>query len=121
MSEPNTRTKGKIAEDLATVFLIKKQWRILGRNLNYRFGEIDILAVDLDARQLVIVEVKAKSGVGFGAASEMLPEYKQRRLRKLAKWILAQYNKPVRIDVVTVEQYLSPEPHIEHYVHAIGE
>ncbi len=103
------------------MFLVTKKWRILGRNLHYRFGEIDILAADLERKELVIVEVKAKSGTGFGAASEMLPTYKQKRLRKLAKWILAQYNKPVRIDVICVEQYLSPQPHIEHYVSAIGE
>lgn len=117
----DTRAKGRIAEDLAVVFLVGQGLRILGRNAHYRFGEIDILAADLDEKCLVIIEVKAKSGSRFGAPIEMISQSKRRTLVKLAKWIFAQYNKPVRIDVVTIEHCMSPNPHIVHYPCAIGE
>jgi putative endonuclease len=121
MGYVDTRAIGRYAEDMAVVFLVRKQWRILGRNLHYRFGEIDILAADLVAKQLVIVEVKAKRDATYGRAIEMLTPSKKRTLVKLAKWVQTAYNKPVRVDVVAIDNLMSPTPHVQHYPFALGE
>jgi putative endonuclease len=54
---------GKIGEEIATRFLIKKGYEIL--ELNYRkfHGEIDIIAKDLD--EVVFVEVKTVTRESF--------------------------------------------------------
>lgn len=115
----STRSTGSTAEDMAVDFLCQLGWNIVGRNLHYRFGEIDILAEYQN--QLIVVEVKAKRRAGQGAAVEMITPVKQKRLRQLAHWVQAEYNKPVRIDVLAIDNYGSPEMSITHYPYAVGE
>lgn len=115
----STRATGSTAEDMAVDFLCQLGWKIVGRNLHYRFGEIDILAEH--KKQLIIVEVKAKRHATQGMAIEMITPVKQRRLRQLAHWVEAEYNKPVRIDVIAIDDFGSPQATITHYPYAIGE
>jgi len=58
----NSREKGNIGEDTASVFLTEKGYRILNRNYRVRIGEIDIIA--FDGRCLVFIEVKAWNTFG---------------------------------------------------------
>ncbi len=70
-------------------------------------GEIDIICrhpAD-DGSQVVIVEVKARSGQGCGTALEAVGPRKARRLRAAALWWLAEGGLlpcRVRFDVVAV-------------------
>jgi putative endonuclease len=58
MINPNNNINiGKLGEDLACHFLIKKRYRILFRNYKEKFDEIDIIAKSFD-RVLVFIEVK---------------------------------------------------------------
>lgn len=70
---------------------------------NYRAsgGEIDLVA--REGGCLVFVEVKARSGTGFGTAEEALTPRKRARLWRAAQAFLAQHpwDGPVRFDVVT--------------------
>lgn len=50
--------RGRLAEWLAAAVLIAKGYRILGRNVKTRAGEIDIIAVR--GRRLAFVEVKRR-------------------------------------------------------------
>ncbi len=115
----STRSTGAEAEAYAERYLIAQGWKILGRNLHYRFGEIDILAQDKE--WMVIIEIKAKRTVMQGYAVEMLTPRKQRVLRQLAKIVAAEYNKPVRIDVITLDNWASHDPELTHYPFAVGE
>lgn len=57
----NTTEKGKIGEDVACSYLIKRGFTVVQRNYRKRWGEIDIVAHD--AQGLIhFIEVKAVSG-----------------------------------------------------------
>lgn len=115
----HSRGTGNLGEDQAAAFLEGLGWQIVGRNLHYRFGEVDILADS--GESLVLVEVKAKKSSLRGFAVEMLTPSKQQVLRKLAKWVELEYNKPVRIDVITIDNFASSNHKLTHYPFAIGE
>lgn len=115
----HTRDKGAYGESLVAEYLERLGWRIVARNLHFRFGEVDVVA--LAEKKLVLVEVKVKAGGGFGRAVEMITPQKQRTLLRLAKLLQTKYNRPVRIDVVVIDYLGSSAPHLTHYPNAIGE
>ncbi|GAA2068141.1 YraN family protein [Williamsia deligens] len=76
---------------------------MLDRNWRCRHGELDIIATD--GPTLVIVEVKTRTGDGFGAPAEAVTTAKYRRLRRLAcLWLEAQERgwASIRFDIVAV-------------------
>src|SRR5688500_14500824 len=115
----NTRQSGGQAEAYVCIYLEQLGWKILGRNMHYRFGEVDILADT--GESVALIEVKAKKSTTQGYAVEMLTPKKQQTLCKLAKWVGAEYNKPVRIDVITLDNCGSAQPLLAHYPFAVGE
>ncbi len=98
---------GRAGEQLAVDHLIGLGWSIIARNWRCSIGEIDIVAVDRDAT--VVVEVKTRSGVGFGHPLESVTAIKLARLRRLAgAWCAAREAagepraRQLRIDVIGV-------------------
>lgn len=79
----NRRETGVAGEDLAAHFLQRQGWLILARNWRCRAGEIDLVARDPDG-VVVICEVKARRGRGYGTPLEAITYAKARRLRELA-------------------------------------
>ena len=64
-------------------------WRILGTNVWAGSYELDLIA--RRGRELRFVEVKEKSGGGFGDPLEMVTPEKQRRVRRAAEsWLAAR-------------------------------
>lgn len=103
--ERPTQVLGRRGEDKAVEFLEARGWRIIARNWRCPEGEIDIVAAEPDGRTLVIVEVKSRSGVGYGAPLETITYAKARRLRRLATlYVRAAGLRPavIRIDGVGV-------------------
>lgn len=113
----DTKKIGSGAEAEVVKFLRRHRFRILGTNLNFGFGEIDVLA--RHKSDIVVVEVKAKSTREFGAGFEMVNYFKQKKLLLLAKNLQKKYPKAtIRIDVVSVD--LSGEiPRFEHFENAV--
>lgn len=107
---------GRYGEDLAAAHLTAAGMRVLARNWRCREGELDIIALDGDA--LVFVEVKARSGNGFGAPAEAVGPVKARRVRGLAcRWLVD--NRPpgahdLRFDVVSVVRRRGQQPELLH-------
>lgn len=101
----DNRNVGFLGEDLAADALEKKGYKILKRNFQNRFGEIDIIARDRSI--LVFVEVKTKKGVDFGMPEEMINASKLRRVQKMAEVYMNGKNLPCRIDVLAIT--LSPQ------------
>lgn len=98
------RRVGEAGEQAAAEFLAALGYRIIGRNVRFRSGEIDLVA--RDGGVLVFVEVKTRRGRGFGAPGEAVTAAKQRRLVRLAALYLARLGSdppPCRFDVVEVE------------------
>lgn len=103
----NNRQTGRLAEDLATQALTAKNYQILHRNFQNRYGEIDIIAKDQEI--LVFVEVKAKKGLNFGSPEEMINPFKLKKVQNMAIVYLQGsfahmkgQNLPCRIDVIAV-------------------
>ena len=88
---------------------------IVDRNWRCPQGEIDVVAREGD--ELVFVEVKTRSGVGYGHPLEAITPRKLARLRRLAAaWCLAHPGERgrVRIDAVAVIVPRSGEIEVEH-------
>lgn len=96
---------GAMGEALAVDHLTRMGLRILGRNWRCRYGELDVIASDEAARTVVFVEVKTRSGDGYGGLPYAVTQRKVRRLRRLAGlWLAGQDRRwaAVRIDVIGV-------------------
>jgi putative endonuclease len=85
----------------AGLTIVDRNWRPTGSGIR---GELDLIAREGGA--LVIIEVKTRSGTGFGTPAESVTAQKAQRIRRLAlAWLAAhpgQGNSSVRFDVVSV-------------------
>ncbi|RJL21758.1 YraN family protein [Bailinhaonella thermotolerans] len=96
---------GRFGEKVAADFLGSIGYSIIERNWRCRSGEIDIVAREGDA--LVVVEVKTRSGRGYGTPAESVTYTKARRLRGLAaQWARGHEGgfARIRIDVIAIER-----------------
>ena len=95
---------GTLGEKLAKNFLKKKGYRIRETNFRCREGEIDIVAQKKG--YLVFVEVRAKTGSGFGSPEESVTFAKKEKLIATAlSYLNTHKDLPDnwRIDFVGVE------------------
>jgi putative endonuclease len=78
-------------------------YRILGANVWVAGYELDLVV--RRGRSLAFVEVKSKSGAGFGTPEEMVTPEKQRRIRQAGQAWLGRNPEhagcAIRFDVVT--------------------
>ena len=99
-----TREQGEYTESLACQYLEEKGFKLLKRNFNCRFGEIDLIMQDND--NLVFVEVRYRRSTNFGSGAESITANKQSKLIKTASAYLQQHAKlnkhPARFDVVSI-------------------
>lgn len=113
---------GQLGEDLATIFLKNKRYKIIERNFRApRWGEIDIIAQDGD--QLVFVEVKTRVGEQMTSPLDAIHSHKIHALKRCAQFYIQQEQKnaaseALRLDAITVElQNLEDkQPIITHYI-----
>jgi putative endonuclease len=106
---------GARGEDLAVAHLTAAGLVVLDRNWRCRAGELDVVATD--GATLVVVEVKTRSGDGFGTPAESVTPRKLARLRRLAQLWLAEHRVgwvEVRFDVVAVLARPGCAPEVEH-------
>ncbi len=107
---------GELGERLAVAHLAGLGLHILERNWRCRYGELDIIASDAD-HTLVFVEVKTRTGDGFGGLEQAVTPQKLRRIRRLAGlWLAGQERgwPGLRIDVVGVRIGRLCNPEITH-------
>ena len=108
---------GALGERLAADHLAGLGLRILARNWRCRYGELDVIAADPTTDTVVFVEVKTRTGDGFGGLAQAVTERKARRLRRLAAvWLATQERRwaAVRIDVIGVRIGRRRTPEISH-------
>ncbi|PIS07994.1 YraN family protein [Candidatus Berkelbacteria bacterium CG10_big_fil_rev_8_21_14_0_10_43_13] len=117
MDKTKNKKTGNAGEEAVARYLESKGYKILDRNINFPFGEIDILAEQ--RKTIVIVEVKTVRGGGFGQAVDLVRYAKQNKLKLLARAISQKYpSRAIRIDVVGVD-WSGNEPKIEHIESAV--
>jgi putative endonuclease len=103
MPTESRKTLGRLGEQLAAEHFERLGWRIVERNYQTRFGELDLVAVDGEA--LVFAEVKT-CRLGRGDPWQSLHERKQAQVRKIAGLWFNQRRFPffacVRFDAIGV-------------------
>jgi putative endonuclease len=100
-----------------------KGYRVRDRNWRGPSGELD-LVVERHG-EIVFVEVKTRSGQGFGGALGAVDRAKRSAIDRTASAYLGRHglwNRPCRFDIVTVERAPRlPWVRIRHFVDAFGE
>ena len=76
------REIGKYYEEQPALYLEKKGYRIVDRNVNYRWGEIDLVVIDPDRNELAFVEVRSRKNYGMLAPEETVGKSKLKRLNR---------------------------------------
>lgn len=108
---------GAMGEALAVDHLTGMGLRILGRNWRCRYGELDVIACDDATRTAVFVEVKTRTGDGYGGLAHAVTPRKVQRLRRLAGlWLAGQDRRwaALRLDVIGVRVGRRRTPEITH-------
>ena len=108
---------GRYGEDLAAQHLQAAGLQVLDRNWRCRSGELDAVAREPDGT-VVFIEVKTRSGTGFGAPAEAVSVTKARRIRGLAcRWLQAHPGTgaaQLRFDVVSITTRRGVAPQVTH-------
>ena len=108
---------GALGEQLAVEHLRDQGLLTLARNWRCRYGELDVIAEHVASRTVVFVEVKTRTGDGFGGLAEAVTAQKMRRIRRLAALWLADQDvrwAGVRIDVIGIRLAAGAQPEISH-------
>ena len=99
-----SRNLGKQFEEVAEIFLQRNSCKILEKNYQVRFGEIDLIV--LDDETLAFVEVRFRSNTKYGGASYSVTKAKQQKLIKAAQLYLIKSKKfkgsACRFDVICI-------------------
>jgi putative endonuclease len=96
---------GNTAEAYALDYLQSQQLIFVTNNYRCRGGEIDLIM--LDNADLVFIEVKFRSSIGYGRAAEMVSASKQQKIIHCAELFLSKHQKYsnaiCRFDVFAIE------------------
>ena len=96
---------GRAAEWAALLLLLAKGYRLRHRNWRGAGGELDLVMES--RREIVFVEVKARSSEDFGGAAAALDAKKKKTLVRTASAYLSRFSlweRPCRYDLVTFER-----------------
>jgi putative endonuclease len=97
------KIKGNYGENLAIDFLKEKNYEIIERNYENKFGEIDIIAKENES--IIFIEVKYRENLNFGEGIEAVDFYKRNHIRNVAKvFIMKNHleNSEIRFDVIEI-------------------
>ena len=94
---------GRIGENIIADYITKLGYKVIERNFECNQGELDIIAKDKE--ELVFIEVKTRTDISYGEASEAVTNTKKRHLINSIKYYIYKQkleNQPIRIDVAEV-------------------
>lgn len=108
---------GQYGEALAAEHLVATGMVVLDRNWRCRDGELDLVGREPDGT-IVFIEVKTRSGVGFGEPSEAVDRRKAAKVRQVALRWLAERRPPgagdLRFDVISIVRRRGAAPELTH-------
>lgn len=113
---------GKFGETLAKEFLRKKNHKIIRKNYKTQFGEIDIIS-EIE-NYLIFTEVKTRTNLKYGFASEAVNTSKQIKIVKSSLIFMSdanyhQINRSLRFDVIEVYVNLKNSKFVFEKIHHI--
>lgn len=76
------KSLGHRGEDFAVCYLKRLGYHVVGRQVDLRVGELDIVAVD--GRTVVFVEVKTRTSDSAGTPAEAVDQQRQERMTRAA-------------------------------------
>ena len=116
---------GDAAERRAAEYLAAAGWSVLAHNIRVGRHELDLIAIDPGPPPaLVAVEVRWRSGRGFGLPEESVDGRKRLRIRSAAYGLLERGilpdgspvpHLPLRFDLIVIE----PGDRLRHHRHAM--
>ncbi|MBB4089224.1 YraN family protein [Salinibacter ruber] len=115
-----TNDIGDRGEEIAAAHLDGAGYEILARNYRHSRNEVDLVCRETDVGEYVFVEVKTRSGTGFGAPEASITAKKRAALQHAARGYLHEHGAegaPARFDVVAVMLTGGP-PEVQHYENA---
>ena len=113
----NIGIKGTKGEQQAVKYLKKNKYKIICRNYQTRFGEIDIIASKKDV--LAFCEVKTRAPDAMVSGRESVDINKQQRIIKTALDYISKFNTDLqpRFDVLEIN-IDSKTPEVQHIKNA---
>jgi len=101
--QTHTRGRGRTAESDAVTWLKTHGFQIVERNVQFRAGEIDVVA--REGETLCFVEIKARATANFGEAVRAVTRRKQRQITAAAALYLAAtgFEGACRFDVLAMD------------------
>lgn len=97
------KDKGAWGEALASKFLKKLGYKIIGKNIHFQGGEIDLVAKDGD--EVVFVEVKTRSSDSHGSPLESVTALKLQKLYRSIQLYMQKHDlqeDEIRIDIIGI-------------------
>ncbi len=97
----NNKIIGKLGEEIACIYLLDNDYKILERNYETSFAEIDIIA--LKDEIISIVEVKTRKNDNYTRASSSVDYKKQKKLKEIANYYIIEnrlYDYNIRFDII---------------------
>lgn len=100
-----TQQSGQKAEGEALLYLQKQGFKLITKNYNCRFGEIDLIMQD--GEHLVFIEVRSRINTSYGDGAASITDAKRQKIIKstthflLAKQLLDKH--PIRFDVISID------------------
>ena len=110
------RQTGDLGEDLVANYLQRRGWDVLERNWRTAGGEIDLVCRDPQGA-VVVCEVKARRGRGWGSPLEAITHDKAVRLRRLAAAWARTQEVPIhtlRVDALGVLWHPDGTASVQH-------
>jgi len=86
----NKKELGKFGQDLTIQYLKKKSFDILGENIAFRVGELDIVA--FKNKKLFFVEVKTRTNYAYGNLEDSISMTKLKNLEAAINSYMLKYD-----------------------------
>ena len=95
---------GRRAEELVASHVKTLGWRVLSRNFSCKLGELDIVALDEKARELIVVEVRYRTCGELQSPEDSIGPKKLRTLVNAGRVYISEvgWTGPWRIDLIGV-------------------
>lgn len=106
---------GKLGEDYAHKFLVKKGYKILERNWRHKKAEIDIIAMDKDI--LVFVEVKTRSSDLWGEPAAFVTKKKMQLMSNAMNIYMEKidHDWEIRFDIIAIVLHQNKPYDLQHF------
>ena len=91
---------GRIGENIIADYITKLGYKVVERNFACNQGEIDIIAKDKE--ELVFIEVKTRTDISYGEASEAVTDTKKRHLINSIKYYIYKQKNILYLNSITI-------------------